>query len=256
MNVSFFVGAVYWKINLCFVLSVLFFLLSHLLFQQCVSVPGFLLLRGSCMAEQMLLCRAVTCMALKVQAYYASFRERIERCALCGNNTGGGLLQSESRDDNLRVPWVIMAYTARLEKEMATHSSVLAWRIPGAGEPGGLPSLGSHRVGHDWSDLAAAAVAAHCSLAGFPFSWYEKYLSKPIKGQLVFTRLNKTQLLPQESKLGGIELPQKVMFSAHLNTSLISNRDLCKSLTNNKCHFCLLFLVTKSYLTLLRPYGL
>ena len=46
-----------------------------------------------------------------------------------------------------------------LEKEMATHSSVLAWRIPGTGEPGRLPSLGSHRVGHDWSDLAAAAAA-------------------------------------------------------------------------------------------------
>ena len=44
-----------------------------------------------------------------------------------------------------------------LEKEMATHSSVLAWRIPGAGEPDGLPSLGSHRVGHYWIDLAAAA---------------------------------------------------------------------------------------------------
>ena len=43
------------------------------------------------------------------------------------------------------------------EKEMATHSSVLAWRIPGIGEPGGLPSMGSHRVRHDWSDLAAAA---------------------------------------------------------------------------------------------------
>ena len=42
---------------------------------------------------------------------------------------------------------------------MATHSSVLAWTIPGAEEPGGLPSLGSHRVGHDWSDLAAAAAA-------------------------------------------------------------------------------------------------
>ena len=41
---------------------------------------------------------------------------------------------------------------------MATHSSVLAWRIPGTGEPGGLPSMGSHRVEHDWSDLAAAAV--------------------------------------------------------------------------------------------------
>ena len=44
-----------------------------------------------------------------------------------------------------------------LEKEMATHSSVLAWRIPGMGEPGGLPSMGSHRVRHDCSDLAAAA---------------------------------------------------------------------------------------------------
>ena len=45
-----------------------------------------------------------------------------------------------------------------LEKEMATHSSVLAWRIPGTGEPGGLLSMGLHRVGHDWSDLAAAAL--------------------------------------------------------------------------------------------------
>ena len=43
---------------------------------------------------------------------------------------------------------------------MATHSSVLAWRIPGTGEPDGLASMGSHRVGHDWSDLAAAAAAA------------------------------------------------------------------------------------------------
>ena len=40
---------------------------------------------------------------------------------------------------------------------MATHTSVLAWRIPGTGEPGGLPSMGSHRVGHDRSDLAAVA---------------------------------------------------------------------------------------------------
>ena len=42
-----------------------------------------------------------------------------------------------------------------LEKEMATHSSVLAWRIPGTGEPGGLLSVRLHRVGHNWSDLAA-----------------------------------------------------------------------------------------------------
>ena len=52
-----------------------------------------------------------------------------------------------------------------MEKEMAAHSSVLAWRIPGMGEPGGLPSLGSHRVGHDWSDLAAAA-ATDCATKG------------------------------------------------------------------------------------------
>ena len=42
---------------------------------------------------------------------------------------------------------------------MATHSNVLAWRIPGMAEPRGLPSMGSHRVGHDWSDLAATAAA-------------------------------------------------------------------------------------------------
>ena len=45
-----------------------------------------------------------------------------------------------------------------LEKEMATHSSVLAWRIPGMAELGGLPSMGLHRVGHDCSNLAAAAA--------------------------------------------------------------------------------------------------
>ena len=57
-----------------------------------------------------------------------------------------------------------------LEKEMATHSSVLAWRIPGTGEPGGLPFMWLHRAGHDQSDLAAEA--AKC----FPM-----YI-KPLKG--------------------------------------------------------------------------
>ena len=51
-----------------------------------------------------------------------------------------------------------------LEKEMATHSSVLAWRIPGTGEPGGLLSMGLHRVRHDWSDLTAAAILIRASL--------------------------------------------------------------------------------------------
>ena len=56
-----------------------------------------------------------------------------------------------------------------LEKEMETHSSVLAWRIPGVAEPGGLPPMGSHRVGQDWNDLAAAA-AAFMHMRGFPGS--------------------------------------------------------------------------------------
>ena len=50
-------------------------------------------------------------------------------------------------------------YDFASEKAMAAHSSVLAWKIPWMREPGGLPSMGSHRVGHDWSDLAAAAAA-------------------------------------------------------------------------------------------------
>ena len=57
-----------------------------------------------------------------------------------------------------------------MEKEMATHSSVLAWRIPGMAEPGGLRSMGSHRVGHDWSNLAAA-VFHHTCIPQFVYSF-------------------------------------------------------------------------------------
>ena len=53
-----------------------------------------------------------------------------------------------------------------LEKEIATRSSLLAWRIPGMGEPGGLPSMGSHRVGYDSSDLAAAAAVSIYTVSG------------------------------------------------------------------------------------------
>ena len=62
-----------------------------------------------------------------------------------------------------------------LEKEMATHSSALAWRIPGIGGPGGLLSMGSHRVGHGWSDLA---VAAAWVVRGLPWqiSWWRIHL--------------------------------------------------------------------------------
>ena len=61
----------------------------------------------------------------------------------------------------MRETWVrSLGWEDPLEKEMATHSSVLAWRIPGMGEPGGLQSMGSHRVRHDGSDLAAAVAAS------------------------------------------------------------------------------------------------
>ena len=66
-----------------------------------------------------------------------------------------GVAKSQTRLSNLTFTFHFHA----LEKEMATHSIVLAWRIPWMGEPGGLPSMGSHRVGHDWSDLAAAVAA-------------------------------------------------------------------------------------------------
>ena len=52
---------------------------------------------------------------------------------------------------------------------MATHSSVLAWRIPGMGEPGGLPSMGSHRVRHDWSDLAMAESLTSIAVLQYTF---------------------------------------------------------------------------------------
>ena len=63
---------------------------------------------------------------------------------------------------------------------MATHSSVLAWRIPRTAEPGGLLSMGSHRVGHDWSDLAAAAAYLRlllCLTHSFPLKQQQRLLS-------------------------------------------------------------------------------
>ena len=68
-----------------------------------------------------------------------------------------GVAKSRTRLSN----FTFIFHSHALKKEMATHSSVLSWRIPGTAEPGGLPSMGSHRVGHDWSNLAAAAAAAY-----------------------------------------------------------------------------------------------
>ena len=76
------------------------------------------------------------------------------------NPMGGGAwwaaVHGVAKSQTLLSDFTFTFHFHPLEKEMATHSSVLAWRIPGTGEPGGLPSMGLHRVGHDWSDLAAA----------------------------------------------------------------------------------------------------
>ena len=71
------------------------------------------------------------------------------RRSLVGLQSMGSLKSRTQPND-----FIFTLHFHALEKEMATHSNVLAWRIPGIGEPGGLPSMGSHRVGHDWSDLA------------------------------------------------------------------------------------------------------
>ena len=72
-----------------------------------------------------------------------------------------GRLQSIGLQSQTRLSDFIFTFHFHaLEKEMATHSSVLAWRIPGTAEPGGLLSMGLHRVGHNWSNLAAAAAVS------------------------------------------------------------------------------------------------
>ena len=67
----------------------------------------------------------------------------MDREALCA--VIHGVAKSQTRLSN----FILTFHFHALEKEMATHSNILAWRIPGTGEPGGLPSMGSHRVGHD-----------------------------------------------------------------------------------------------------------
>ena len=99
-----------------------------------------------------------------------------------------GVAESRTRLSNFTFTFHFPA----LEKEMATHSSVLAWRIPGMGEPARLPSMGSHRVRHDWSDLAAAAVP---SIVPWVHLWkrakdLNRRLSKKVKEQVYENKLN------------------------------------------------------------------
>ena len=77
------------------------------------------------------------------------------------------------------------------EKAMAPHSSTLAWKIPWTEEPGGLPSLGLHRVGHNWTDLAAAAAAYYTCVNISFFFWLDNY---PLNGYATFCLRNQFQM--------------------------------------------------------------
>ena len=92
--------------------------------------------------------------------------------------------------------WKLIRIFHYCDYEMATDSSVLAWRIPGMGEPGGLPSLGSHRVGHDWSNLAAAAESMNFYLSITSWTSLVNVKKKSIIPEtLVFIHLIRVSLL-------------------------------------------------------------
>ena len=124
--------------------------------------PTFLKQPWSILYISAVLCRLVNINYLKLLPYlhFLSFNGTPLQYSCLENPMDGGAWEAAVYG-NVKSPTRLSDFTftfhfPALEKEMATHSSVLAWRIPGMGEPGGLPSLGSHRVGYDWSNLAAA----------------------------------------------------------------------------------------------------
>ena len=99
-----------------------------------------------------------------------------------------GVSKSQARLSNFTFTFHFHA----LEKEMASHSSVLAWRIPGTGEPVGLPSMGLHKVRHNWSDLAAAAAGEKQTLnlsvgQGLPKIWSKEIEFMELNGNWVLS---------------------------------------------------------------------
>ena len=114
---------------------------------------------------------------------------------------------------------------------MAAHSTVLAWRIPGTGEPGGLPSMGSHRVRYDWSDLAAAAARSW----GLRVQHFWRAIIQPIT---VVEKLSNMGSLPSWKKdIGWNSLPR----SLHLHSFMwtLSLRPSWLSPTTSNIPLCL-----------------
>ena len=115
-----------------------------------------------------------------------------------------------------------------LEKEMATHSSVLAWRIPGTAEPGGLLSMGSHRVGHDWSDLAAAAMGLDAMILFFFF-----FLIFSLKPAFLLSSFTLIKKFFSSSPLSAI----RVVSSAYLKLLIFLPPILIRLVTDPARHF-------------------
>ena len=89
--------------------------------------------------------------------FFFTFSSLILNFQFCEDNFPWTNLDSIFKSRDITLPTKVHLVKA-MEKEMATYSSILAWTIPGTEEPGGLPSMGWHRVRHDWSNLAAAAA--------------------------------------------------------------------------------------------------
>ena len=129
-----------------------------------------------------------------------------------------GMAKSRTRLSNFTFTFHFPA----LEKEMATHSSVLAWRVPGTGKPGGLPSMGSHRVGHNWSDLALAYINTLYKCIIYILHIYTQYFQS-----LAFRKLK--ALIHNSSNTLSLSLKAntKILIThCHTNRGLVAHRHL------------------------------
>ena len=120
--------------------------------------PSIMILRQFCVGVWMLTwdrfqARMASVSLSQLIAFWRQILKMVDEQKKCNN--GERCEHSLDALQGKQWPFKAARCAVQVEKAMAPHSSTLAWRIPGTGEPGGLPSMGSHRVGHDWSDLAA-----------------------------------------------------------------------------------------------------
>ena len=137
-----------------------------------------------------------------------------------------GVANSRTRLSNFTFTFHFHA----LEKEMATHSSVLAWRIPGTGEPRGLPSMGSHRVGHDWSDLAARTLRDRNATDHWPMFIQmrsKKSLREPSEAWSMGQKIENSPIYSVNNTIQVITLDSKLYLFYYFFSSFIFKVQLC-----------------------------